>query len=157
LADLLLSVRHLRDLPARWGPMFHTSLLLVDPRELPLVMGGDKGRAALWLVSFIPPPPALALVAPLVTYEDVFRPGHVDFDHSLGRVAVAEGVEYHATRDALRQLRRRIDALELRYDPLRTNCNAVVTTLIQHLGYPLPSAPVRGWLPAYGHVILQKP
>ena len=48
MANLLLSVRHLRDLPVRWGPVFHTSLVLVDPRELPLVIGGDKGQGALW-------------------------------------------------------------------------------------------------------------
>jgi hypothetical protein len=77
LADLRLSVRHLRDLPARWGPVFHTSLVLVDQRELPLVIGGDKGQGALWLVPFIPPPRPASLLAPLVTYEDVFRPGHV--------------------------------------------------------------------------------
>ena len=154
---MLLSVRHLRDLPARWGPVFHTSLVLVNRRELPLVIGGDKGQGALWLLPLIPPQRPASLLAPLVTYEDVFRPGHVDFDHSLTRVPVVEGVGYHATRNALRQVRQRIDALELRYDPLRTNCNAVVTTLIRHLGYVLPPAPVRGWLPAYGHVILQEP
>ena len=154
---MLLSVRHLRDLPARWGPVFHTSLVLVDRRELPLVIGGDKGQGALWLLPLIPAQRPASLLAPLVIYEDVFRPGHVDFDHSLTRVPVVEGVGYHATRNALRQVRQRIDALELRYDPLRTNCNAVVTTLIRHLGYVLPPAPVRGWLPAYGHVILQEP
>ena len=92
-----------------------------------------------------------------MTYEDVFQAGHVDFDHSLTRTPVAQYVGYRATRDALREARARIESLGLRYDPLRTNCNAVVSTLVQYLGYKLPLVPVRGWLPAYGHVILQEP
>jgi hypothetical protein len=131
--------------------------VLLETDELPLVIGGDKGQGALWLVPFAPPPAGLTLVAPLITYEDVFQPGHVDFDHSLTRTPVAQDVGYRATRDALREGRARIESLALRYDPLRTNCNAVVSTLVQHLGYKLPPVPVRGWLPAYGHVILQEP
>ena len=92
-----------------------------------------------------------------MTYEDVLQPGHPDFDHGLVRVSVAAEVDYYPTRDLLRQVRRRIDALGLPYEPLRTNCNAVVSTLVQHLGYALPPAPVRGWLPAYGRAILEEP
>ena len=68
LADLLLSVRHLRAIPARWAPVYHTSLVLAEPRQLALVFGGDKGQGALWLVPFTPPPDALTWVAPLTIF-----------------------------------------------------------------------------------------
>ena len=47
-----------------------------------------------------------------------------------------------------------IEALGLRYDPWRTNCNAVVSTLVERSGHSLPSPSRRGWFPAYKSVIL---
>ena len=82
---LLLSVRHLRAIPARWARVYHTSLVLAEPRQLALVFGGDKGQGALWLVPFTPPPDAFTWVAPLMTYEGVYQPGHLDFDYSLAQ------------------------------------------------------------------------
>jgi hypothetical protein len=65
------------------------------------------------------------------------------------RVQCREGVrrrhvQYHATRDTFRIVRAVIEARGLRYDPVRTNCNAVVSTLIRSLGHVLPPPPVRG-------------
>jgi hypothetical protein len=141
LADLLLSARRLRDVPTRWAPVYHASLVLTDPLQLPLVIGGEKGQGPFW-------------DAPLITYEDVFQAGHVDFDYSVVQVLIAGQVQYTAMRDRLRQARDAIEARGYRYDPFRANCNAVVTTLLSSLGYPLPRPPLRGWLPGYGRVIL---
>ena len=82
--------------------------------------------------------------ARLMTYEDVFQAGHVDFDYSLARVSVANNVHYHATRDIFREVCAAINAFGLRYDPVRRNCNAVVSTLVGQLGYSLPPLPVLG-------------
>jgi hypothetical protein len=154
LADLVLSVRHLRDLPLRWVPVYHSSLVLVEPGQLTLVFGGDKGRGVVWPAGVIPAPQTVDWLAPLMTYEEVFQPGHVDFEFSVARLSVVDNVQYHATRETFRIVRAAIEARGLRYDPVRTNCNAVVSTLIRSLGHVLPPTPVRGWLPAYGRVIL---
>ena len=154
LADLLLSVRHLRAIPARWAPVYHTSLVLAEPRQLVLVFGGDKGQGSLWLVPFTSPPDAFTWVAPLMTYEAVYQPGHLDFDYSLAQVLVANDVPYRATRDVFREVCADIEALGLRYDPWRTNCNAVVSTMVGRSGHSLPSPSRRGWFPAYKSVIL---
>jgi len=150
----VLSVRHLRDLPLRWVPVYHSSLVLVEPGQLTLVFGGDKGRGVMWPAGVIPAPQTADWLAPLMTDEDVFQPGHVDFEFSVARVSVVDNVQYHAARDTFRIVRAAIEARGLRYDPVRTNCNAVVSTLIRSLGHVLPPSPVRGWLPAYGRVIL---
>ena len=134
--------------------MYHTSLVLAEPSQLALVFGGDKGQGALWLVPFTPPPDAVTWVAPLVTYEGVYQPGHLDFDYCLAQVLVANDVPYRATRDVFREICADIDALGLRYDPWRTNCNAVVSTMVGRSGRSLPSPSRRGWFPAYGSVIL---
>ena len=151
---MLLSVRHLRAIPARWAPVYHTCLVLAERRQLELVFGGDKGHGALWLVPFASPPGTFTWVAPLTTYEAVYQPGHLDFDYSLAQVLVANDVPYRATRDVFREVCADVDALSLRYDPWQTNCNAVVSTLVGRSGHSLPSAPRRGWFPAYGSVIL---
>jgi hypothetical protein len=156
LADLLLSVRHLRDLPACWAPVYHSSLVLVEPGQLTLVFGGDKGQGVLWPAAVVPAPQTFDWIAPLMTYEDVFQAGHVDFDFSVVTVSVVDNLQYHATRDTFRVVRAAIEAQGLRYDPMRTNCNAVVSTLVRSLGHALPPPPVRGWLPAYGRVILKE-
>jgi hypothetical protein len=128
--------------------------VLAEPRQLALVFGGDKGQGAFWLVPFTPPPDAFTWVAPLMTYEGVYQPGHLDFDYCLAQVLVANDVPYRATRDVFREICADIDALGLRYDPWRTNCNAVVSTMVGRSGYSLPSPSRRGWFPAYRSVIL---
>jgi hypothetical protein len=80
-----------------------------------------------------------------MTYEEVFQPGHVDFDFSIATVPVVDNVQYRVTRDALRVARGAIEARGLRYDPVWTNCNAVVSTLVRSFGHILPPPPVRGW------------
>ncbi len=126
--------------------------MLVEPPQFALVFGGDNGQGALW-APFTSPPNIFSWAARLMTYEDVFQAGHVDFDYSLARVSVANDLHYHATRDYLSR-GVSIEALGLRYDPVRNNCHAVVSTLVGRLGYSLPPLPILGWFPAYGRVIL---
>ena len=85
MADLVSSVRHLRDLPLRWVPVYHSSLVLVEPGQLTLVFGGDKGQGVMWPAGVMPAPQTADWLAPLMTYEDVFQRGHVDFEFSVAR------------------------------------------------------------------------
>ena len=110
MADLVLSVRHLRDLPLRWVPVYRSSLVLVEPGQLTLVFGSDRGRGVMWPAGVIPAPQTVDWLAPLMTYEEVFQPGHVDFEFSFARMSVVDNVQYHATRDTFRIVRAAIEA-----------------------------------------------
>jgi hypothetical protein len=160
VAEVLVVVRHLCDVPWSWLPAYHSALVLSEEHRLPLAFSGDKGQGMPWPWPTRPHRarscPARIRWAPLVTYELPFTPGHADFDSRLALIHVRSGMPYLATRARIRALLREIDTEDFLYQPLRCNCNAVVSTLLDDLACPLPPIPVHGWLPGYGVNLLTR-